>query len=433
MRRLLLSSRAAAAAVSVAAGAAAGPAAAQPRPAAPACAPDNAGLALPAGFCATLFAEGLVQPRHGVVAPTGELLVNSRTTGGIVALVDADGDGRAETVRKVADAGGTGIALANGALYATWGTAIVRYPLVPGTVQVSGGPDTVVRDLPTGGHTAHNFVVDGATLYVNIGSRTNSCQEQDRRTQSKGVDPCVELETRAGIWTFDANGRQQTPAQGKRFATGIRNAVAMARHPGDGALWAMQHGRDQLLQNWAPMFDETYSAENPAEELLRVGRNDDFGWPYCYTVTATKQKILAPEYGGDGREVGRCRRAKAAVYPFPGHWAPNAMHFYTGTQFPARYRDGVFVAFHGSWNRAPLPQAGFQVAFLPLRRNVPAGAHETFADGFVQRGPEGPPTRTSRPTGLAQGLDGSLFVMDDAGGKVYRIAYVGPARAAGDR
>lgn len=389
----------------------------------PACAPDNAGLTLPAGFCATVFAEGLPQPRHGVVASTGELLLSSRNNGGVTLLRDTDGDGKADVVRRIADGNGTGIALANGALYVTHGSAILRYALRAGTLEPAGAPDTVVRDIPMGGHAQHNFVVDGATLYLNVGSRTNSCQERDRQNESRGVDPCVELDTRAGIWSFDANGRQQVPGPANRFATGIRNAIALARHPTDGALWAMQHGRDQFLQNWPKLFDATYSAENPAEELLRVTKGDDFGWPYCYTVTAERKKVLAPEYGGDGREVGRCAQKKAAVYGFPGHWAPNALLFYTGTQFPAEYRNGVFVAFHGSWNRAPLPQAGFQVAFVPLARNAAAGSHRTFADGFVQPG-----GRVSRPTGLAQGTDGSLYVMDDAGGRVFRIAYVGAAR-----
>mgnify|MGYP001810095155 CR=1 FL=1 len=389
----------------------------------PACAPDNAGLTLPPGFCASVFAEGLAQPRHGVMAASGELLVISRSGGGVLLLRDADGDGKAETVRRIADGNGTGIALANGALYATNGSAIIRYALTPGTLEPAGAPDTVVRDLPMGGHAQHNFIVDGAALYLNIGSRTNSCQQRDRQTESPGVDPCVELETRAGIWRFDATGRNQTPAQGTRFATGIRNAISLARHPGDGALWAMQHGRDQFLQNWPKLFDATYSAENPAEELLRITQGDDFGWPYCYMLTAERRKILAPEYGGDGKQVGRCAEKKAAVYGFPGHWAPNDLLFYSGTQFPAEYRNGAFVAFHGSWNRAPLPQAGFQVAFVPLVRNAATGAHRTFADGFVKEG-----GRISRPTGLAQGTDGSLYVMDDAGGRVFRIAYVGAAR-----
>lgn len=387
-----------------------------------ACADDNVGLVLPAGFCATLFAEGLSQPRHGVVAPGGELLVNSRSGGGIVLLKDADGDGRAEISRKIADANGTGVALGADALYATAGSAIIRYPLRPGTLEVSGPADTIVRELPMGGHSAHNFVLDGRTLYVNVGSRTNSCQEKDRQTESRGVDPCVELEGRAGIWAFDATKTNQTVTLASRYATGIRNAVALTRNPRDGGLWAMQHGRDQLSQNWGRLFDNTFSAENPGEELLQIRKGDDFGWPYCFSLTTEKKKVLAPEYGGDGKEVGRCEQKKAAVYLFPGHWAPNAVMFYTGTQFPAAYRNGVFVAFHGSWNRAPLPQAGFQVAFLPLNGTKAAGTHETFADGFVKTGAG---ARQARPTGLAQGTDGSLYVMDDAGGRVFRIAYRG--------
>jgi glucose/arabinose dehydrogenase len=387
-----------------------------------ACADDNAGLVLPAGFCATLFAEGLPQPRHGVVAPSGELLVNSRSGGGVVLLKDADGDGRAEISRKIADANGTGVALGQNTLYATAGSAIIRYPLRPGTLEVAGPADTIVRDLPMGGHSAHNFVLDGRTLYVNVGSRTNSCQEKDRQTESRGIDPCVELDGRAGIWAFDATKTNQTVTLATRYATGIRNAVALTRNPKDGSLWAMQHGRDQLAQNWGRLFDNAFSAENPGEELLQIKKGDDFGWPYCFSLTTEKKKVLAPEYGGDGKEVGRCAQKKAAVYLFPGHWAPNATLFYTGTQFPAAYRNGVFVAFHGSWNRAPLPQAGFQVAFLPLNGTSAAGSHQTFADGFVKTGAG---ARQARPTGLAQGADGSMYVMDDAGGRVFRIAYRG--------
>lgn len=398
--------------------AAARPAAQGPR-SAPACAPDNAGLTLPAGFCATLFADGIAQPRHAVVAPTGELLVISNGAG-VVLLRDADGDGIAEVRQPLAEGRGSGIALGNGHLYATWRDAIVRYRLAPGALQVVGGPDTVVRGLPMGGHVAHNFVLAGTTLYVNIGSRSNSCQVRERQPEAPGLDPCTELETRAGIWTFDATKLGQSPADGVRFATGIRNAVGLTIR-GDGTLWAMQHGRDQLFQNWPTLFDEAYSAENPAEELLQVSRGDDFGWPYCYTTTAERVKVLAPEYGGDGRQVGRCAQKKAAVHTFPGHWAPNDLLFYAGDRFPAPWRSGVFVAFHGSWNRAPMPQAGYRVAFVPMDGNRPTGPHVTFADGF-QAAPGG---RIGRPTGLAQGTDGSLFVLDDAGGRVWRIAFRG--------
>lgn len=415
------------------------PAAAQQRAAgrAPACAPDNGGLTLPAGFCATVFADSLTGPRHIVVAPNGDVLVNARAprqsgaesgtapVGGLYVLRDADGDGRAERVRRVGDAAGTGIALANGHLYATRRDQIVRWRYAPGAMTL-GRAQVIVRDLPMGGHAAHNFVVQGNTLYLNIGSRTNSCQLQDRQLESKGDDPCTELETRAGIWTFDANRAGQTPASGKRFATGIRNGVALAWNAADRALWVAQHGRDQLTQNWPKLFDARYSAENPGEELFRVAQGDDFGWPYCYWSVDERKKVLAPEYGGDGKEVGRCAGRKNPVYVFPGHWAPNGLLFYGGRQFPAEYRNGAFVVFHGSWNRAPLPQAGFQVAFVPLNGGAAAGTHRTFASGFAgEGGTPGPDGRIRRPTGIAEAPDGSIYVSDDMTGRIWKIRYVG--------
>jgi glucose/arabinose dehydrogenase len=130
--------------------------------------------------------------------------------------------------------------------------------------------------------------------------------------------------------------------------------------------------------------------------------------------------VLAPEYGGDGQQAGRCTGKKDPVYAFPGHWAPNDMLFYTGTQFPARYRDGVFVVFHGSWNRAPLPQQGFNVVFLPMRDGRAAGDFEVFADGFTGGNNA---QAAHRPTGIAQGPDGSIYVTDDVAGRIWRILY----------
>jgi glucose/arabinose dehydrogenase len=285
--------------------------------------------------------------------------------------------------------------------------------------------------MPTGGHQAYNFVVTGNVLYLNIGSRTNSCQEKDRQNNSKGVDPCVELEARAGVWTFDANKPGQTAGDGKRFATGIRNAVALAWNAPANELWAAQHGRDQLAQNWG--FSNEYSAENPAEVLLQVKLNDDFGWPYCYWSTETKGMVTAPEYGGDGKKADRCGGKKQPAAVFGAHWAPNGLLFYTGKQFPAAYRNGAFIAFHGSWNRAPLMQDGFRVTFQPLKGGKAAAPATTFADGFSADFFKGKPNadpppagvRNHRPTGLAQSPDGALYVTDDLSGTVYKIIYKG--------
>lgn len=394
----------------------------------------TAGLELPTGFCATVFAEGVNGARHIVVAPNGDVFVNTdpsrgRATpgggrGGVVALRDTNRDGKSDQQRRFGAAGGTGIALDENLLYATAGNSIVRYRLAPGTLTPVGKPDTIVTGLPMAGHHPHNFVLQGRVLYVNIGSETNSCQQRDRQTESRGIDPCAELQTRAGIWQFDAARLRQRPSSGNRFATGLRNSVALTRNPFDGALYATVHGRDQLHNNWPKHFTVEQGAENPAEVLVRIDRGGDYGWPYCFHLAERGTLVLAPEYGGDGRRAGQCTAKQPALVAFPGHWAPNGMLFYTGSQFPTEYRGGAFVAFHGSWNRAPLPQAGFRVVFVPFRFNRPVGSFTTFADGFNPN-PSAARARpaTHRPTGLALGPDGSLYISDDSGGTIWRVYY----------
>jgi len=400
----------------------------------PGCAAD---IQVPTGFCATVFAEGVRGARHIVVAPNGDVFVNTQargapagaSTAGILALRDTDRDGKADVQERFGSDGGTGIALDGNTLYANAGNSIVRYRMTPGSLSPVGKADTIVTGLPTTGHRSNNFVLQGRTLYVNIGSGTNSCQERDRQIESPGNNPCTELETRAGIWQFDASRLGQQPSDGSRFATGLRNSVALTRNPSDGYLYATVHGRDMLHANWPKLFTVEKNAENPGEVLVRVDRVGDYGWPYCYHDIDRRSLVLAPEYGGDGQQTGQCSSKTPALMTFPGHWAPNAMLFYTGSQFPAEYRGGAFVAFHGSWNRAPLPQAGFRVAFAPFRSNRPVGSFTTFADGFNPApAADGGPPRTRRPTGLAQGPDGSLYITDDSGGTIWKVSYRGNAR-----
>jgi len=195
--------------------------------------------------------------------------------------------------------------------------------------------------------------------------------------------------------------------------------VALTRAP-DGVLYGVQHGRDQLGDNWG--FSDERNAELPAEEMFRVDEGDDFGWPYCYYDGGLDRRVLAPEYGGDGSEAGRCAATEPPVATFPAHWAPNGIAFYEGSQFPARYQGGAFIAFHGSWNRAPLPQAGYNVVFVPFVSGAAAAEWEVFAEGFVEGG-DLPGGAEHRPTGLAVGSDGSLYLSDDAGGTIWRIVY----------
>ena len=419
------------------------------------CDPDNGGLKLPAGFCATVFADSVQGARQIVVAPNGDVFIaRSGANGGVFMLRDADRDGHAE-MRRAAATGfrSTSIALFDGYIYTEAspppaqrgagtpaGTpgptvSIIRYPLKAGEMALSGTPDTIVKGITGGpGHSSRNFAItrDGI-LYVNIGSATNSCQERDRAPRVPGANPCTELETRAGIWKFDARKQHQTPSAANHFARGIRNAVGVATHPTDGRLWTTQHGRDDLA-SWFPKLgiDSVaairYNAENPAEELMQVNQNDDFGWPYCYYSVEQNHLVQSPEYGGDGKTTGDCTKKKEPVAVFPGHWAPNGLLFYTGSMFPARYKNGAFIAFHGSWNRAPEKQAGFNVVFQPLKDGKADGKYEIFADGFAPNIGSGRANAASgarRPTGFGQGPDGALYIADDTGGRIYRVVATG--------
>ncbi len=409
------------------------------------CTTGTADLTLPAGFCASVFADSIANGRHVAVASNGDVYVTidgtqpasqkaASDTGkkapppaSFVALRDTNHDGRADVVKRVGKIGDTGVALANGFLYVDEGKQIVRYARSDTALEPEGKREVVVSDIPLNpGHRSRNFAIgsDGA-LYLNVGSATNSCQKEDRKNESPGVDPCTELETRAGIWKYDANTPNQKFSAKERFATGIRNGMGIAIGP-DGKVYATQHGRDQLHDNWPKLFPTTtYQAENPAEELMQVNQGDDFGWPYCYYSVDEKKLVDAPEYGGDGKKSARCADKKAPVAVFPGHWAPMSLLFYSGNALPARYKNGAFIAFHGSWNRAPDPQAGYRVVFQPLTNGATSGAYETFADGFAQvpAAQLQPGTAKHRPTGLAQGADGTLYVTDDMGGRIYRITY----------
>jgi mono/diheme cytochrome c family protein len=189
-------------------------------------------------------------------------------------------------------------------------------------------------------------------------------------------------------------------------------------------LYALQHGRDDLHRFWPELFTEQQNVDLPAEEFLMVEEGDDFGWPYCYWDPFKNQKLLNPEYGGDGSITERCEGIKEPLVGFPAHWAPNDLLFYQGDMFPERYKHGAFIAWHGSWNRLGHDQAGFNVVFVPMENGKPSGNWEIFADGF--KGPQ--PIESSgearyRPCGLAEGPDGSLYVVDSQVGRVWRIMY----------
>ncbi|HSN16811.1 MAG TPA: PQQ-dependent sugar dehydrogenase [Gammaproteobacteria bacterium] len=395
--------------------------------AAAACDKDT-GITLPRGFCATVFADDLGTARHMVVGTDGTLYVALQSVekgGALVALRDSNGDGHADQVRRVGDQGGSGVALYGGYVYFATPTSVLRY-----RIGKDGIPDaaaqTVVDGFPEQGeHAAKSIAIsDDGELYVNVGAPSNACQKQDRAAGSWGEAPCPLLSEHGGIWRFAAGKTgQHFPRDGERYATGIRNAVAIT-WTSDG-LYAAQMGRDQLSDNWPKLYSDAQSAELPGEELFAVHPGEDFGWPYCYYDQIQKKKVQAPEYGGDGKKVGDCEKYGQPLIAFPGHWAPEALLFYSGKQFPAAYRSGAFVSFHGSWNRAPLPQAGFRVVFLPFKDGKP-GAYQTFADGFAaRRRIESSSDARYRPMGLAEGPRGSLYIGDTQHGRIWKVIYTG--------
>lgn len=383
-------------------------------PAAPACAPDNAGLVLPAGFCATLFADDVGPVRNLAVLPNGDLIAE-RQRGGPILLRDTSGAGVATVRSELGGPGGTGIAYADGRLYVAGDDRVVRYRWTPGQLKPADGGESLLQGLPNrGNHNAKPIAVHGHRIYVDFGSATNSCQRSDRAPRSPGIDPCTELEVRAGIWSFGLDRAGQGPADGHRFGTGLRNPEAFAFEPTTGVLWMAVHGRDQLGDNWG--YSDSLNAELPAEEFGPVADGADYGWPYCYYDQLQGKKVTAPEYGGDGRSSARCAGKALPVIGFPGHWAPMSLVFYTGSAFPDEYRGGAFLAFHGSWNRAPLPQAGFRVVFVPFRNGTAIGQYSTFATAR--------PGVLFRPAGLAVGPDGALYIGSDAAQKIWRVVAI---------
>jgi glucose/arabinose dehydrogenase len=391
---------------------------------------DNGGLTLPAGFSALVVADKLGSGRHIVVNNNGDIYLALRSLKngkGIVALHDSDNNGQADVIRYFGNTLTTGIDISDGFLYYSNFEEVLRVPLSNGELVPTGAPVVIATGFEKQNqHQDKTFALDGAgNIYVNVGAPSNACQQVDRTPGSAGIDPCPQLERHAGIWKFkdDVPGQDQVK-NAHHYASGIRNSIAIAWNSFNNKLYVVQHGRDQLYQFYPDLYTEQQGAELPAEEFLIVEDGDFFGWPYCYYDQFKKQKVLAPEYGGDSKATGRCDKAKGPIMAFPGHLAPNDLLFYTGKMFPERYRNGAFIAFHGSWNRSPLDQKGYFVAFVPFENGLPSGEMETFADGFAGvKVIKSPNDAVYRPMGLAQGPDGSIYVSDSEEGRIWRIIY----------
>ncbi|HEY0245475.1 MAG TPA: PQQ-dependent sugar dehydrogenase [Mucilaginibacter sp.] len=391
---------------------------------------DNAGLTLPAGFSASTLVDNLPGGvREMAVTPQGDLYakiykVKAPAKGVVVLHVAGD----KATVKTSFGTGfsGSGMYIKNGYLYASSDQEVFRYKLDSKNEVIDPEhPEKIVTGLiARREHQPKAILVDNNdNLYVNIGAFSNSCQEKDRQFHSMGMKGCPVLDSAAGIWQFKADKLNQHYSDGVRYATGLRNVVGMDWNTQANQLFVMQHGRDGLHDIFPEMFDTKQSSLLPAECMYALKKGDNGGWPYIYYDQIQHKKIVAPEYGGDGKKTG----GESAIDPiaaYPGHLAPDALLFYTGNQFPEKYKNGAFIAFHGSWNRAPEPQAGYFVVFQPFKDGKPDGQWEVFANGFAGTQAQTESGRAEhRPCGLVQAPDGSIYVSDDTKGTIYKISY----------
>jgi glucose/arabinose dehydrogenase/cytochrome c553 len=403
---------------------------------------DDGGIRLPPGFRALVVADNLVVGRKSgtsdeklrflAIAPNGDIYAKIYHTGGILAMRDTKGDGRVDLIKEFGATGGTAVAFHDGWLYHSSRTAVFRYKYTPGELVPSGEPETIVYGLPAEkDHDAKSFAFDDqGHMLVEIGSPYNVYSNPDRQFGAKGMDATEFQKTHGGFWIFDPNKPNQTIADGRRWATGERHTLALVWNPSSRNFFNVMMGRDNMNIVDPEHYDALDNAERVSEEMHVLREGINLGWPYTYWDPIKQERMVAPEFGGDNHKRDTSGAYDKPVIAFPGHWAPLQMAYYSGTQFPARYQGGMFIAFHGSWNRAPLPQAGYKVAFIPFNaQGMPTGDYETFADGFS--GLDSftvPGDARFRPCGVAVGPDGSLYVGDTEKGRIWRIIYTGETR-----
>jgi glucose/arabinose dehydrogenase len=351
--------------------------------------PTGASPKVPPGFKVEALAVRLTEPRLLRVAPNGDIFVAEMSAGDVRLLRAGGGASEAGALYAEGLDGPFGLAFFPPGndpkyLYVGTTTAVLRYAYRNGDARPSGPPETVVR-LPAGGHATRDviFSPDGRKMYVTVGSASNDQEFPSDETR------------RANILEFAPDGSGE-----RRFATGLRNPVEMAIHPLTGDLWTVVNERDGRGDNLPPDY------------VTRVRDGAFFGWPWYY-VGANQD----PRHQGEHPEL-RDSIAVPDVLIQP-HSAPLGIAVYTGRQFPPAYRSGLFVALHGSWNRAQ--RTGYKLVYVPLADGIPSGDYEDFMTGFVT--PES--NVWGRPVAVAVAPDGSLLVSDDAGGVVWRISYGG--------
>jgi glucose/arabinose dehydrogenase/cytochrome c553 len=412
---------------------------------------DNGGLVLPGGFDAVVVADSIGRTRHITVNDNGDIYVKltyndiMHGAGGTAALRDNNNDGRADIIAYFGDykdEGGlpAGIRVHDGYLYTSTVKNIFRNKLDNNNLLPDSSTEIIFTDddknLLRNWHSAKPFTFDNeGHIYIPFGAPNDAAQDPAIATPAgipfgKGVDPAPELKNYAGIWRFDANKTGQTQKDGYQYATGLRSVLAIAWNKFDKNLYAAVNGMDNFYTRYPGVYSAWQGAVLPSETFVKIKDQGNYGWPYGYYDQLQGKYILQPGYGGDSKKVGRAAGFDLPILGFPGHWAPMDLLFYQGDQFPERYKKGAFIAFHGSTDRSPYPQAGYIVCFVPFVNGIASFNYEVFADGFT-----GIDTvvNTSdakyRPMGLAEGPDGSLYISESNKGKIWRVMYRGDRTA----
>jgi glucose/arabinose dehydrogenase/mono/diheme cytochrome c family protein len=413
---------------------------------------DNGGIFLPDNFEAVVVVDSIGRTRHIAVNDQGDIYAqlsdpeNGKAT---IALRDLNNDGKADSIVRFGDyidkgRSATGITIHNGYLYTSTRKIIYRNKLKAGELVPTSETEIVFTDmeenLRRNWHTAKPIAFDNeGYMYVPFGAPTDACQDTELYgplgiPNGVGLDPCPELENLAGIWRFDANKLGLLKEDGEQFSTGLRSLVGIEWNPKDESLYAVGNGIDNFHTLFPNEYTDWEAAVLPAESLMKIEKGSNYGWPYAYYDQIQGKNILEPGYGGDGEIVGRASEFDLPIMAFEGHWAPMDVMFYHGDQFPERYNNGAFVAFHGSTDRSPYPQAGYIVCFVPFGEDGnPTGEWEVFADGFTGVDVvKNTSDAVYRPMGLSTGPDGSLYISESNHGKIWRVMYKGDKENFGE-
>ncbi|HEY1400741.1 MAG TPA: PQQ-dependent sugar dehydrogenase [Terriglobales bacterium] len=347
---------------------------------------DLAQLKAPPGFHISVFAQEIDGARMLTFSPGGVLLVSESGEGKVVALPDPKHAGKAERTVTVLDGLNEphGLAFYEGKLFVAENDKVRRYDWDEANLRASNPKS--LADLPgSGGHSTRTLLFHGGKMYVSAGSSCNVCIEKDPR--------------RAAVTEFNPDGSSQ-----KIFAKGLRNAVGLAVNPKTDTVWATVNGRDWL------------GDDLPPDVIVDLGKDGgDFGWPYCYGDRVPDSNFTKP---GDNR----CQNVIRPKVQTPAHSAPLGLAFYEGSEFPAEYRNNIFVAFHGSWNRS-IP-TGYKVVRVKLDdKGQPQGGAEDFITGWLAPGETKKGRWMGRPVGIVFGSNGAMYVSDDAGGLIYQITF----------